>query len=98
MSFNLDIDNLDIVSLEVKLSGSDLLEDVYEDLDDDGKQTLIRWLQEDYLLPTLNPWMKDEDERPHIRMFYENINKIADNRVLLTQEEEELIEKIANRF
>lgn len=68
------------------------LDEIYEELSSLDKKELAEWLKEDGYLDEENALSLYENE------FEEIINKIKQNRLLLTNEEDEILRKISNRF
>lgn len=59
---------------------------------------VITWLkEEDYLSNKYEIAVSEKESLP-VQMFMENLDKIAQNYYQLTNEEQELIEKIAKQF
>jgi hypothetical protein len=73
------------------------LDDVYSELRDREKQLLIDWLKEDGYLTNRDTEL-DEPGTALQDMFNENINKIKNSYYQLTNEEIELIEKLAKKY
>jgi hypothetical protein len=69
----------------------------YDELDSREKEQLVEWLKEDgYLVGRIAEY--DTPGTPMQDMFNENMNKIAASYHLLTNEEIELIEKLAKKY
>jgi hypothetical protein len=73
------------------------LDDVYSELRDREKQLLVDWLKEDGYSINIDPEL-DEPCTALQDMFNENINKIKNSYYQLTNEEIELIEKLAKKY
>ena len=73
------------------------IDDFYRELSSREKQDLVEWLKEDgYLVGRIAEY--DTLGTPMQDMFNENMNKIAASYHLLTNEEIELIEKLAKKY
>jgi hypothetical protein len=69
----------------------------YDELDSREKEQLVEWLKEDgYLVGRIAEY--DTPGTPMQDMFNENINKIKNSYYQLTNEEIELIEKLAKKY
>jgi molybdopterin biosynthesis enzyme MoaB len=73
------------------------LDDVYSELRDREKQLLVDWLKEDGYLINRDTEL-DKSCTALQDMFNENINKIKNSYYQLTNEEIELIEKLAKKY
>jgi hypothetical protein len=73
------------------------INEFYDELGSGEKETLVEWLKEDgYLVGRIAEY--DTPGTPMQDMFNENMNKIAASYHLLTNEEIELIEKLAKKY
>ena len=73
------------------------IDDFYRELSSREKQDLVDWLKEDgYLVGRIAEY--DTLGTPMQDMFNENMNKIVASYHLLTNEEIELIEKLAKKY
>jgi hypothetical protein len=73
------------------------IDDFYRELSSREKQDLVEWLKEDgYLVGRIAEY--DTPGTPMQDMFNENINKIKNSYYQLTNEEIELIEKLAKKY
>jgi hypothetical protein len=73
------------------------IDDFYRELSSREKQDLVDWLKEDgYLVGRIAEY--DTLGTPMQDMFNENINKIKNSYYQLTNEEIELIEKLAKKY
>jgi hypothetical protein len=73
------------------------LDDVYSELRDREKQLLVDWLKEDGYSINIDTEL-DKPCTALQDMFNENINKIKNSYYQLTNEEIELIEKLAKKY
>ena len=69
----------------------------YDELDSREKEQLVEWLKEDGYLTNRDTEL-DEPGTVLQDMFNENINKIKNSYYQLTNEEIELIEKLAKKY
>ena len=83
--YDLDFD------INVNISVNDFL----SDCDSHEINDIINWLKRNDELSNNDVW--EANSLPH-EMFLETVDKIAQNYYQLTNEEQELIEKIAKRF
>ena len=73
------------------------IDDFYRELSSREKQDLVEWLKEDGYLTNRDTEL-DEPGTALQDMFNENINKIKNSYYQLTNEEIELIEKLAKKY
>ena len=83
--YDLDFD------INVNISVNDFL----SECDSRDINDVINWLKRNGELSNNDVW--EANSLPH-EMFLETVDKIAQNYYILTNEEQELIEKIAKRF
>ena len=83
--YDLDFD------INVEVSVNDFL----SECDSHDINNIINWLKRKGILS--NNDVHEVNSLPH-EMFLESVDKVAQNYYLLTNEEQELIEKIAKRF
>lgn len=75
------------------------VEELFESCSDKDIETFIQLLVEEGKLPkTLEKYSKAQNITLNDKMWYETIEKLRSNRISLTNEEIEFIEKISNRF
>ena len=83
--YDLDFD------IDVNISVNDFL----SECDGNDINEVVDWLKRNGELSNSDVW--EANSLPH-EMFLETVDKIAQNYYILTNEEQELIEKIAKRF
>lgn len=79
------------------------LDDVYDEMDRRDKMNMAQWLYEDGILDThTNPEIKKlvrgDMESQGEKELRDNLSKLWNNYYRLTNEEEELIKKLSNRY
>ena len=79
------------------------LDDVYDEMDRRDKMNMAQWFYEDGILDThTNPDMKKlvrgDMESQGEKELRDNLSKLWNNYYRLTNEEEELIKKLSNRY
>jgi hypothetical protein len=61
-------------------------------------EELIEYLRDEGYLKASKKVLTNNDENLHDRMWFETCRKLLENRLQLSNEEQEIIENIANRF
>jgi len=79
------------------------LDDIYSEMNRRDKQTIAQWLYEDDVLdshsnPEIRKMVRGDGESDGEKYLRDNLTKIWDSYYQLTKEEEEVIQKIANRL
>lgn len=69
------------------------LDDIYDDLDRSDKENLVEWLKEDGYLSEYEP-----PKSALQKLFEEDIEKIKKTYLTISQEDFELINKIAKKY
>ncbi len=88
---------LGYISMTVDADVCIYIDEFYDELGSGEKEQLVEWLKEDgYLVGRINEY--DTPGTPMQDMFNENINKIKNSYYQLTNEEIELIEKLAKKY
>jgi len=85
------------VTINTEVDVDIYIDNFYRELSSREKQDLVDWLKEDgYLVGRIAEY--DTPGTPMQDMFNENINKIKNSYYQLTNEEIELIEKLAKKY
>ncbi len=79
------------------------LDDIYNEMDKSDKRTMAQWLHEDGILEThpnqeIRRMVRGNEESNGEKELRDNLTKIWNSYYQLTNEEELLIKKIANRL
>jgi hypothetical protein len=79
------------------------LDNVYDEMDRHDKKTIAEWLYEDGILdthpnPEIRKMVRGDQESIVEKYLRDDLMKIWNSYYQLTNEEEEIIEKIANRL
>jgi hypothetical protein len=79
------------------------LDDVYNEMDRHDKRTIAEWLYDDGILqshtnPEIRKVVRGDDESQGEKELRDNLSKIWYSYYQLTNEEEEIIKNISNRF
>ena len=79
------------------------LDDVYNEMDRHDKRTIAEWLYDDGILqshtnPEIRKVVRGDDESQGEKELRDNLSKIWKSYYQLTNEEEEIIKNISNRF
>jgi hypothetical protein len=79
------------------------LDDIYDEMDRHDKIGMAEWLYDDRILdkhpnPNIRKVVRGEQESPGEKELRDNLTKIWNSYHQLTNEEEELIKKIADRL
>jgi hypothetical protein len=69
------------------------IDDIYDDLDRSDKENLVEWLKEDGYLSEYEP-----PKSALQKLFEEDIEKIKKTYLTISQEDFELINKIAKKY
>jgi hypothetical protein len=79
------------------------LDDIYNEMDRHDKRTMAEWLYDDGILqshtnPEIRKLVRGDNESQGECELRDNLTKIWNSYYQLTNEEEELVKKISNRF
>ena len=79
------------------------LDDIYNEMDRHDKRTMAGWLYDDDILqshtnPEIRKLVRGDNESQGECELRDNLTKIWNSYYQLTNEEEELVKKISNRF
>ena len=79
------------------------LDDIYNEMDRHDKRTMAEWLYDDGILqshtnPEIRKVVRGDDESQGEKELRDNLSKIWKSYYQLTNEEEENIKNISNRF
>ena len=79
------------------------LDDFYNDMDRGDKRDMAEWLHEDGILEShpnseIRKLVRGDDESPGETELRDNLLKLWNTHYQLSNEEEEIIKKIASRF
>jgi hypothetical protein len=79
------------------------LDNVYDEMDRHDKKTIAEWLHEDGVLdnhpnPEIRKMVRGDVESDGEKYLRDDLTKIWNSYYQLTKEEEEVIQKIANRL
>lgn len=79
------------------------LDEIYDDMDRSDKRNMAEWLHEDGILeshpsPEIRKLVRGKEESPGEAELRDNLLKLWNTHYQLSNEEEEIIKKIASRF
>jgi len=79
------------------------LDEIYDDMDRSDKRQMTEWLHEDGILeshpsPEIRKLVRGKEESPGEAELRDNLLKLWNSHYQLSNEEEEIIKKIASRF
>jgi hypothetical protein len=79
------------------------LDEIYNEMDRRDKQTMAEWLHDDGILekhpnPEIRKVVRGDDESPGEAELRDNLLKLWNGHYRLSNEDEEIIKKIANKL
>ena len=95
VDFDITVDHDDFDEDDVEVDVDIPVDTFLNECDDSEISEAIEWLKDNEYLK--NMYISNSNSIPH-EMFLEKVDKITQNYYRLTNEEQELIEKIAKRF